>query len=42
MIRCGIAGSIIASANIGIRPAQLKITGVIHEDLEIFLRFVLL
>jgi hypothetical protein len=31
----GIAGSIIVSANMAIRPTQLKIPNVIHGD-EIF------
>jgi hypothetical protein len=36
LIRSGIAGSIIVSANMAIRPTQLKIASVTHGDLEIF------
>ena len=36
LIISGIAGSIIVSANIAIRPTQLKIASVIQGDLEIF------
>jgi hypothetical protein len=36
LIRSGIAGSVIVSANMAIRPTQLKIASVTHGDLEIF------
>ena len=36
LIISGIAGSIIVSANIAIRPTQLKIASVTQGDLDIF------
>jgi hypothetical protein len=36
LIMSGIAGSIIVSANMAIRPTQLNIASITHGDLEFF------